>query len=106
MVRNNHLIEDMRYVGEWYNGNIHGRVKTHRYLVEKNHSLFDDHFFIEIEGWFYLKPGIEVHHIDFNHNNNELHNLQPLTKGEHVRLHNLHRNQSRDSKSGRFIKSK
>lgn len=90
IVRNNHhLKEKMVYVGEWYIKSQNGRVKEHRYLVEKNHLLFDPKLFREIKGWFYLRPGIEVHHIDFNHDNNQLDNLQPLTKEEHCRIHNL-----------------
>lgn len=92
--RNNKLMERMVYVGEWHKYSINGRVKKHRYLVEQNHQLFNPDFFEEIEGWHYLKKGIEVHHKDFNHNNNSLENLQPLPKGEHVRLHNKARKQN------------
>lgn len=102
--RNNHLVENMIYVGEWYKGNVHGRVKEHRYLVEKNYYLYDKSYFDVIDGWHYLKPKIEVHHIDFNHNNNNITNLIPLKKGEHRSLHNKHREQERDCKTGKFKK--
>lgn len=102
---NNHLVDDWIYVGEWYRGGIHGRVKIYRYLVEQNHNLYDEALFEIIDGWYYLKSKIEVHHIDFNHNNNDISNLLPLTKSEHVRLHNQYRNQQRDIITGKFIKN-
>lgn len=95
----------MIYVGEWYIGHVHGRVKMHRYLVEKNYYLYDESYFNVIDNWHYLKPKIEVHHIDFNHCNNDLSNLIPLSEGEHRSLHNKHRKQIRDSKTGKFKKS-
>lgn len=102
---NNKLLDDWIYVGEWYRGSIHGRVKIYRYLVEKHHDLYEETYFDLIDGWYYLKSKIEVHHIDFNHNNNDISNLLPLTKSEHVRLHNLYRGQNRDTKTGQFIKN-
>lgn len=101
--RNNKLIERMIYVGEWHKDAINGRVKQHRLLVEQNHHLFNPDFFEEIGGWHYLRKGIEVHHIDFNHDNNELANLAPMTKSEHTSLHNKHRVQMR--KKGKSIKN-
>lgn len=103
--KNNNLTEVMYYVGEWYKkSNEHGRVKYHRYLVELNHNLFNSDFFEKIENWYYLKDGYFVHHIDFNHNNNDISNLQVVTKSEHTRIHNLANPRKRSSKNGRFIK--
>lgn len=97
--RNNRLVERMIYVGEWHRDSINGRVKLHRLLVEQNYQLFNSDFFEEIDGWHYLKKGIEVHHKDFDHNNNELPNLLPMAKSEHCSLHNKHRMQKRDKNS-------
>ena len=103
--KNNRLNEKLIYVGEWYiKPNEHGRIKEHRYLVELNHDKFPNEFFEKIGDWWYLKDKIEVHHIDFNHNNNELSNLMPMPKGEHVSLHNKHRNQKRNLQ-GKFVKA-
>lgn len=103
---NNSIFEEMYYVGDWYKkNNEHGRVKYHRYLVELNHTIFDNSFFEEIDGWFYLKDGYVVHHKDFNHSNNDLTNLQVVTKSEHIRIHNLANPRKRNSKNGQFIKS-
>lgn len=102
--KNNKVTDNFIYVGTWYlksNGDC--RVVEHRYLVEKNWHLFDNEFFEEIDGWHYLKDGIEVHHKDFNHDNNDLSNLIPLTKSEHISIHNKARNQKRNS-LGQFIK--
>lgn len=105
--RNNSCSEYLYYVGEWYaKRHSGGRITYHRFLVELHHSLFDDKFFEEIDGWFYLIDGYEVHHIDLNHNNNDLSNLQVLSKSEHVRLHNLIRPMKRDKSNGQFIKDK
>ena len=73
--------------------------------MELNHTIFDNSFFEEIDGWFYLKDGYVVHHKDFNHSNNDLTNLQVVTKSEHIRIHNLANPRKRNSKNGQFIKS-
>lgn len=102
--RNNKLKEILVYVGTWYKkNNEHGRITQHRYNVELNHEQFSEDLFDEIDGWFYLKDGLEVHHKDLNHNNNDLSNLEILTKGEHRALHNKLRDVKRNEK-GQFIK--
>lgn len=92
----------MVYVGEWHRDAVSGRVKQHRYLVEQNHSLFGDDKFDKVGDWFYLKKGFVVHHIDHNHNNNDLTNLQVIPKSEHTRIHNLDNPRPRNLK-GQFI---
>lgn len=101
----NNKLEDVRvFVGNWYKRyNESGRITKHRYLVELNHKLYDNSYFEENDGWFYLKKGYEVHHKDCNHNNNSLDNLQIVSKGEHIRIHNLLKKRNRNSK-GQFIK--
>lgn len=102
-LKNNTVREMMIYVGEWHKKSASGRVKEHRYLVEQNHSLFGDEKFELIDGWYYLKDGYVVHHIDHNHNNNSIDNLCVVSKSEHVRIHNLAHPRPRDAK-GKFIK--
>lgn len=103
--KNNKLDEKLVYVGLWYakKTQSRGRIKEHRYLVELNHDKYPSEFFEKIGDWWYLKDKVEVHHIDFNHNNNELSNLMPMTKGDHISLHNRHRNQKREN--GKFVKA-
>jgi hypothetical protein len=100
--KNNHLNDVMIYVGEWHRNAVSGRVKQHRYLAELNHSLFGDDKFDKVGDWYYLKKGYIVHHIDHNHENNDLSNLQVVSKAEHTRIHNLANPRSRNSK-GQFI---
>lgn len=103
---NNKLTETLVYVGEWYKKHTESgyRIKKHRYVVEKNWHLFDETFFEEIDGWHYLKDGVVIHHIDFNHNNHDISNLQPMTKSEHSSLHSRHQKKLRNS-NGQFVKN-
>lgn len=66
---------------------VQGRVLKHRVLVEQNYQKFDQKYFHEINGWMVLKPNISVHHLDYNHDNNDINNLIPCTKSEHSKYH-------------------
>jgi NTP pyrophosphatase (non-canonical NTP hydrolase) len=79
------------------------RVLKHRLIVEENYLLFDLKYFDFINGKYYLKRNIDVHHKDFNHDNNSINNLEPITRSEHTKLHNLQKIKLRDKK-GRFMK--
>lgn len=81
-----------------------GRVLLHRLTVELNHELFPNEYFNVIDGFFALKENLVVHHIDCNHQNNNIANLQVLTKGEHTRTHNIISPRCRDKITGRFVK--
>lgn len=70
----------------------------HRYVVEQNHTLFDNKYFNIINGKYYLKPEIKIHHKDENTLNNNINNLIPLTISEHTTLHNKTKEIFRDSK--------
>ena len=87
----------MDYVKNHPFSNKNGRVKKHRLIVEQNYQLFDLNYFIEIEGKYYLKPEIDIHHKDFNHDNNDISNLIPLTRSEHTSIHNKEKEIIRDS---------
>lgn len=104
---NNHnKIDVFIYIGDWYKKyNKSGRIPEHRYLVELNHLLYPSEYFEEIDGWYYLKGGLHIHHKDHNHDNNQLSNLEILTRGEHCRVHNLS-NPRKRNKKGQFIKCK
>lgn len=79
------------------------RVLQHRLVIERNHHLFDDKYFLIENGNYYLKPEYAVHHINHNRTDNRIENLQILTKGEHTRLHNLEQTIVRDNVTGRII---
>ena len=102
--RNHNCIEIRVYMPKHPFADKEGRVLKHRLVVEKNRHLFEPKFFFNINGYIALKNEYEVHHIDGNHSNNEVSNLQILTKSEHRSEHNKRRNQKRDNLTGRFIK--
>ena len=70
----------------------------HRYIVEQNHNMFDDKYFNIINGQYYLKPEVNIHHKDENTLNNNINNLIPLTMSEHRKLHNSTKEIIRDEK--------
>lgn len=77
-----------------------GNVFEHRLVAEK--YLLNDENSVIINGIRYLSPDYAVHHKDFNRQNNDVSNLEVMTKGEHVTLHNLTNPRERDE-LGRFI---
>lgn len=70
----------------------------HRYIVEQNHNMFDDKYFNIIDGQYYLKPEVNIHHKDENTLNNNISNLIPLTMSEYRKLHNSTKEIIRDEK--------
>ena len=64
-----------------------GRVKLHRLLVEEHYYMFPIKYFEYNNGWWILKRNIDVHHLDGNHDNNDISNLIPCTKSEHKHYH-------------------
>ncbi len=81
-----------------------GRVLKHHLVVEENHLMFDPKYFEEANGRHILKRGFVLHHKDGNHSNNDVANLEIMTRGEHASYHNRLNRIPRDNKSGRFIK--
>lgn len=79
-----------------------GRVSKHRLLVEEHYENFDSRYFEEINGKVYLKKSTQVHHIDFNHDNNRIENLMPVTRSEHTSIHNLGIEIMRDKNTGKI----
>ena len=104
--KNHKLKEFMFYSPDHPRCDRNGRVHLHRLIVEKNHHLFNSDFFEVINGHYCLKKNYIVHHKDFNHTNNELSNLEVMTRGEHTRVHNLINVRRRDAQTGRFLSNK
>lgn len=63
------------------------RVKTHRLILEKYLSA-------KIGLPIFILPYFDVHHKDFDKNNNDPSNLQYLTRREHMSIHMKERNGS------------
>lgn len=65
-----------------FNGKIYFKNKK-GYYVNNKHVLHRD-----VWRWHYpLKKGRDIHHRDFNKDNNQIENLQMLTRAEHAALH-------------------
>ena len=62
-------------------------VYEHRLVVESNYQLFNEKYFVVIDGKHYLKKGIEVHHKNENTSDNRIENLEVMTKSEHKSFH-------------------
>lgn len=77
--------------------------KEHRYVVEQNYKLFDEKYFVIINGVHYLNPNIDVHHKNGITTDNSIDNLEPLTRSEHTKEHNKEKFILRDDKNGRII---
>lgn len=101
--KNNGLIDIFVYDPTHPHANRNGRVTKHRLIVEQNYQLFDSKYFETIDGRIVLKRSSQVHHIDFNHNNNSIENLIPVTRKEHTEIHNKYKEIIRDEKTGRII---
>lgn len=68
-------------------------VMEHRLVLEQHLRSTDpaSSYLIGVEGELYLRPGIQVHHIDGVKDNNVVSNLRPMTRSEHSRWHQQHR---------------
>ena len=100
--RNNNLIDIFVYDPTHPYSNKYGRVTKHRLVVEQNYYNFDFKYFEEINGRIVLRKSSHVHHIDGNHNNNDITNLIPVTRAEHRMIHNNEICFNRDSATGRI----
>lgn len=100
----NNQLEDIMVLCVGHPYAEHGRVKKHRLIVEQNHDKFPSECFEEVDGFIVLKRGLQVHHKDGNHDNNDLSNLQIVTRGEHCSIHNKMQPMPRNKKTGQFTK--
>ena len=100
--KNNNVIDIYVYSPNHPYANSAGRVVKHRLIIEQNYELFDDKYFDIIDGQHILKKIYSVHHKDHDHNNNNITNLEILTRSEHTQEHNKSKQIIRDSKTGRI----
>lgn len=100
--KNNTIVDIMVYDPSHPYANKDGRIPKHRLLVEENHLLYNNDFFLTLGGRIVLKKDFQVHHKDGNHNNNDISNLEVVTKSEHRSIHAKENTIIRDSKTGRI----
>lgn len=100
--RNVNQIDIWKYVPTHPYCNRSGRVKLHRWIVEQNYTKFNPKYFEVIDDQIVLRKDSYVHHIDGNHDNNDINNLLPVTKAEHRSIHNNEQVIVRDNK-GKII---
>ena len=86
--QNHNLTEILVYAPYRPDADQHGRVKRHRLIVQENYNKFDSKYFDIIDGYRVLKEGYVIHHIDENHNNDNINNLMIVTNSEHRIIHN------------------
>ena len=104
IVHKNHRLMDIRvYAPEHPMADRDKRVLKHHLIVEENHSLFDPQYFDVVNDHYILKSGLVVHHKDGNHSNNDVSNLEIMTRGKHTSYHNHTKPMPKDKSSGRFI---
>lgn len=100
--KNNSVVDIMVYMPQHPRADKNGRVAKHRLVVEQNASLFGSDFFDFVNGFLVLKDCYIVHHKDGDHDNNNVENLEVLTRGEHSSIHNKLNPRDRDNTTGRF----
>ncbi len=100
--KNHNVIDIYVYCPDHPYANECSRIVKHRLIVEQNYKLFNINYFDEINGKFYLKKIYQVHHKDGNHNNNDISNLEILTRAEHTSIHNLEKEIIRNPINGRI----
>lgn len=101
---NHKIIDTMVYCPTHPYADKNGRIARHRFVVEQNSNMFNEDFFEIVNGDKILKRGLVVHHKDGNHSNDEITNLEILTRGQHTSYHNKDNPMPRDNANGRFIK--
>ncbi len=66
-----------------------GRIQEHRVVLEEHLRAVDPTsvHLVEVEGVRYLRPDVEVHHLDHDKANNHPGNLLPMSKSDHAAFH-------------------
>ena len=67
-----------------------GYVFQHRLVAERHLKASDptSEYLVTIDGESYLSPEFHVHHKNFDRTDNRIENLEVMTNGDHLRLHN------------------
>lgn len=69
--------------------NARGVLQEHRLVMEAHLRVTHpgSPFLVRVDGIAYLRPEIDVHHINEITDDNRVENLQPMTKAEHIAIH-------------------
>lgn len=64
-------------------------VMEHRLVVEADLRVSNpaSEWLVRVDDELYLGPHAEVHHVDGDRGNNQLENLEVMSKADHARLH-------------------
>lgn len=101
--RKNNTVVDIRVYDPTHPyADKNGRVLKHRLVIEENYQMFDSKYFDIIKNRHVLKKIYSIHHKDRDHTNNDITNLEILTRSEHTSEHNKEKQIIRDSKTGRI----
>lgn len=100
--KNNNIIDIWVYSPEHPHCDKYGRVTKHRLIVEEHYKQFDAKYFETVGDKVVLKKSTQVHHINFDHNDNRIENLMPVTRSEHSTIHNMGIEIMRDKTTGRI----
>lgn len=65
-------------------------VLQHRLVLERHlvHTDRSSPLLVSTDGGIFLSPDVVVHHKDFNRLNNNINNLEAMSRAEHMSLHN------------------
>lgn len=69
--------------------NSKGLLQEHRLVAEAHlrENFPGSPFLVRVDGLAYLRPEIDVHHINEVKDDNRVENLQPMTKAQHIAIH-------------------
>ncbi len=89
--RNGYAEDNIKFKGGWVN--VWGYRERRVLLNGKNTRVLEHRYVMEQHLGTKLTYWTDVHHIDGNKTNNQIDNLQLLSKSEHTKLHNSVRGQ-------------
>ena len=85
-----------------FNNKIYRKYEYDKYYKTKNNEYLHRDVYCYYNNMEMIPKGYAIHHIDHNHDNNNIENLQMLTRGEHAALHNIKRTGIKYKKGGKL----
>jgi hypothetical protein len=83
----------VKSIGHPFADRSNRRVMEHRLVLEQHlrDTAPESDLLTEVGGGLYLRPDIEVHHVNGIKDDNRVENLVPMTRQEHARTHGVER---------------